>query len=202
MPGGDVGAEGPSQTVEPVAATRRGPDWIAALAWGGAGLFALVVAGLATVGFQTIAPQWPAISARWQMAIFEAVEAVEGGESPPVVEPLPGVPPPVDSDLSSAPDGAGGSRLVTNPTWLVRPQGDFPTRALRQGIESGRVELTCPVSVSGHIQSCWIVSETPEGAGFGQAALEGVVLARLQPRTVDGVAVDTVISFTTRFEME
>jgi|GEM_PF-6511589 len=70
MPGGDVGAEGPSQTVEPVAATRRGPDWIAALAWGGAGLFALVVAGLATVGFQTIAPQWPAISARWQMAIF------------------------------------------------------------------------------------------------------------------------------------
>ena len=198
-PGGDVGAEGPPETAEPVAGARRGPDWVAALAWGGAGLFALVVAGLATFGFQTIAPHWPAISARWQMAI---IEAAEGGENPTVVEPLPGVPPEMPLIKAVETEGSGANGDITNPTWLVLPQGDFPNRARRQGIESGEVDLTCPVSATGEIRSCWIVSETPADAGFGQAALAGAVHGRIQTRTVDGVAVGGIVSFKTKFALE
>lgn len=193
--GGDVGVEGASETAEPVAVVRRGPDRVAVLAWISSIVVAMVLAAFATVGFQTLARHWPTISERWQIAILEAGESDQGL---PVVEPLPGAPP-VSTPETEAIDAA---RVVTNPAWLVRPRGDFPARAHRQGIESGRVELTCPVSARGYIQSCWIVSETPEGAGFGEAALAGVVQSRLQPRTVDGVAVETVISFTTRFELE
>lgn len=192
-PGGEVGQAGPSSASDAVAVARRGPDWVAGLAWGGSIVVAMVVAALATVGFQTFAGHWPAISERWQVAL---VDAVEGEPRLPVVEPLPGTPPVSESDASEA------GRVITDPAWIVRPQGDFPIRAQRQGIESGRVVLTCPVSASGHMQSCWIMSETPEGAGFGEAALAGVPQARLQPRTVDGVAVDSMISFAVNFRLE
>ena len=194
-PGGDVGQAGPSSAAEPVAVARRGQDWVAGLAWGGSIVVAMVVAALATVGFQSFAPHWPAISERWRMA---GVTAVESDPGLPVVEPLPGAPP----VLTPETDASDAGRVITNPSWLVLPRGDFPAGARRQGIESGRVVLTCPVSAGGRIQSCWIVSETPEGAGFGEAALAGAVRGRLQPRTVDGVAVDTIISFTTRFELD
>lgn len=198
-PGGDDGAGGASDTSGPADVVRRGPDWLAALAWGTGGLIVIVIAGLAAVGFRNFAPHWPAIRDVWTMAILDAVET---DRSLPTVEPLPGVPPGTGSVAAADRDADDAGRVVTDPAWLVRPQGEFPISAMRQGIESGRVLLTCPVSASGHIQSCWIVSETPEGAGFGQAALDGAVQSRLRPRTVDGVAVDAVISFTSRFEME
>jgi len=194
-PGGDVGEVAATGEATPVAVARRGPDRGAMLAWGGAILVVVLLAGLAAYGVRAIAPRWPAISERWQMAI---VGAVEPGETLPFVQPLPGAPPVSTSDA----DAMDAGRIITEPTWLVRPRGEFPIQAQRQGIGSGRVQLTCPVSAGGEIRSCWIVSETPADAGFGQAALAGAVHSRLQPRTVDGVAVDTVISFTTRFELE
>lgn len=199
MPGGDVGGQGPSGVSEPVAAGRRGADWVAVLAWCIAALVALVVAGLATVGFQKFAPHWPAISARWTTA---ALTVVESDPSPPFVAPLPGVPPGDGPDAPTATADNEEGRVITNPSWRVRPGPEYPNLAQRQGVESGQVRLTCPVSVEGRIQSCWIVSETPADAGFGQAALAGAVQARLQPRTVDGEAVESNVSFTVRFQLE
>ncbi|MDI1282633.1 MAG: TonB family protein [Brevundimonas sp.] len=195
-PGGDSGAAAPSGAVEPVPGVRRGPDRIALLAWTVAVVLALVMAGLAVVGVRAIGAQREVISDWW-------ATAVAGTEAPPpYVEPLPG-PPPVDRPGASEEAAAkDAGRVIVNPSWRVQPRSVYPNRAQRQGVESGRVELRCPVSAEGQIKSCWILSETPADAGFGQAALAGAVQARLQPRTVDGVAVPTTISFTMRFRLE
>lgn len=189
-PGGDSGAAAPAPGV------RRGPDRIAILAWTVAVVLALVVAGLAVVGVRAIGAQRQVIGDWW------ATVVAGPDEQPPFVEPLPGPPP---ADPPGAPDEVAAKdagRIIVNPSWRVQPRSVYPNRAQRQGIESGRVELRCPVSAEGRIQSCWILSETPADAGFGQAALAGVVQARLQPRTVDGVPVATTISFTTLFRLE
>jgi TonB family protein len=195
-PGGDSGAAVPSGAVEPVPVVRRGPDRIVILAWTVAVVMVIGMAGLAVVGVRAIGAQRQVIGDWWGTVVAGT------DEQPPFVEPLPG-PPPVDppgaSDQAAAKDAG---RIIVNPSWRIQPRSVYPNRAQRQGIESGRVELRCPVSAEGQIKSCWILSETPADAGFGQAALAGAVQARLQPRTVDGVAVPTTISFTMRFRLE
>lgn len=47
---------------------------------------------------------------------------------------------------------------------------DYPDRAAREGVD-GAVVLDCEVGRLGAMTSCEIVSETPAGRGFGQAAL-------------------------------
>ena len=53
-------------------------------------------------------------------------------------------------------------------TFLARPQPEFPTLA-----RSGRGEawLTCTVTARGTFRSCQIESESPQGNGFGRAAV-------------------------------
>ncbi|WP_339914789.1 energy transducer TonB [uncultured Brevundimonas sp.] len=198
-PGGDIGEKAPSGAPEPVAVAQRRSDWLAVLAWSCAAIVAIGLAGLATIGFQVIGAHRQVIDDWWKTAVAEAVE----GDGPRlVVEPLPGVPPTIPAVSPPETDANGEGRVIVSPTWLVTPQSEYPTLALRQGVESGRVELQCPVTADGHIPSCWILSETPAGAGFGQAALVGAVQARLQPGTVDGEAVDAMIRYSVAFRLE
>jgi TonB family protein len=104
-------------------------------------------------------------------------------------------------DVAGRGRAGGDAGIVTNPSWQVPPRPGFPELALRRRIEAGRVELQCPVKADGTIRSCWILSETPAGVGFGQAALTSTVRARLQPRTVDGVATGGMIRFSVNFRL-
>jgi protein TonB len=89
--------------------------------------------------------------------------------------------------------------VITNPSWSRQPAGEFPERAMSRGIESGQVVMNCLVSPNGSLSDCNVVSESPSGAGFAQAAQAGARRARLSPRTVDGAAVGARVTFTTRF---
>lgn len=113
------------------------------------------------------------------------------------VEPLPGRPPQGTPGREVRDQG----KIIGNPAWVVPPRPRFPDLAMEKGIEAGRVELQCPVSADGTIASCWIMSETPAGAGFGQAAVTGAAHARLRPRTVDGVAVPGMVRFAVNFRL-
>lgn len=53
-------------------------------------------------------------------------------------------------------------------TFLARPQPEFPDRARSN---HGVVGLICTVTVRGTFNNCQIESETPEGNGFGRAAV-------------------------------
>ena len=62
--------------------------------------------------------------------------------------------------------------------------------------------LNCLVNPDGRVSDCNVVSENPSGAGFAQEAIRGARSARLNPRQVDGVAVGSRVTFTTRFRTE
>lgn len=92
--------------------------------------------------------------------------------------------------------------LITRPDWLVRPTpqqlaGFFPRGAKTT---SGRVSLSCTVLSDTTVSNCHVTEETPEGQGFGEAALKASKTFRMSPQTVDGEPTDrgsvsTVLNF-------
>lgn len=112
------------------------------------------------------------------------------------VAPLPPLEPISTAASESAVPYAGaiapiGPIEVTRPRWLEQPRNlarYYPPRAIERNIE-GDVVLNCLVRVSG-LLDCEVVSETPGGWGFSQAALRIADAHRMTPATRSGVAVE------------
>ena len=89
---------------------------------------------------------------------------------------------------------AAVSNTVIKPVWLRHPDADaiaevYPSLATTLDIE-GRVVLSCIVAETGRTRNCEIISEAPQGFGFGAATLKLSKDFELKPLTVAGVAVD------------
>lgn len=67
-------------------------------------------------------------------------------------------------------------------------------------VTEGVVTLDCRVSNDGRLRDCIVISETPAGQGFGQAALEAASKVRRGAFGAD--ARGGKIRFTTRFQPE
>ena len=81
-------------------------------------------------------------------------------------------------------------RIITNPDWISKPSGAslmryFPDVAHRANT-GGQVRMACLVTAAGAMDGCRIVSETPEGFGFGAASLAVAKLFKMRPRMVNG----------------
>ena len=100
--------------------------------------------------------------------------------APPTPTPLP---------VAIDPPPAPPSPVLTGVQWTRRPgPGEFdrfyPPRA-NQEQQSGRVSLDCLVAADGRI-SCTVLSESPEGWHFGDAAMRISQYFRMAPQTSDG----------------
>jgi protein TonB len=92
---------------------------------------------------------------------------------------------------------------VLAPHWLERPRdlaAYYPPRALARNIE-GAVRLNCLVRTSGLLE-CAVTSETPQGWGFGEAALRIARAHRMAPATRDGIAVEGRYAMRVPFEID
>jgi len=72
----------------------------------------------------------------------------------------------------------------------------FPDKALRADT-AGTVVLKCQVKLNHTLENCEVISESPVGFGFGDAAIKVAANLRVSPRVVDGVAQDASL-FSTR----
>jgi len=87
--------------------------------------------------------------------------------------------------------GPPGPQTVTSPHWLRRPTSlarYYPRRALETGLE-GDVVLDCLVTTVGYLR-CGVVSESPVGRGFAEAALRIAADHQMQPAMRNGVSVE------------
>lgn len=92
---------------------------------------------------------------------------------------------------------------ISAPHWQRRPTNltvFYPDRALRRNTE-GEVVLNCLVRVSG-LLDCSVVSESPAGWGFGEAALRIARAHRMVPATRNGVAVEGRYVMRVPFQIE
>jgi protein TonB len=113
-------------------------------------------------------------------------ESEEIALTPLPVPPLPSPPAPFAPAATAV---APPAPAIVRPQWLSRPgarefERFYPARARDRGKE-GRVTLDCIVAADGAI-GCRIVQETPEGWGFGQAALKIAPAFRIAPQMEDG----------------
>ena len=79
--------------------------------------------------------------------------------------------------------------VITNSDWESRPAVEdllqvFP--ADPAAAAGGRVRLSCKIAGDGGLTRCEVASESPEKAGFGEAALKLAPLFRMKAVTRDG----------------
>lgn len=84
---------------------------------------------------------------------------------------------------------AAGAPL-SQPVWIAAPTGEamlaaYPAAA-RLAHAGGRVVLSCAVTAQGGLEECRVLSQSPEGQGFGTAALTLARGFRMRTELADG----------------
>ncbi len=108
----------------------------------------------------------------------------------------------------TAPEGASkppSGPDVDDPVWIHSPfehwaAGFTPDRVNYSGT-SGEAKVLCKVSDSGALMDCWLEHETPQGWGFGDAAMKLLTHAQMKPQGARGEPVaDRPFAVTIKFE--
>lgn len=95
--------------------------------------------------------------------------------------------------------GTTSPENISTPVWDVGPTTTFPERARSRGVSSGSVTLRCSFEPHGPATDCEVLSETPSGNGFAQAAIAGSRRAKLAPESFAGAVVPASATFTLHF---
>jgi TonB family protein len=100
---------------------------------------------------------------------------------------------------------AGSAQAAnTEADWLKPPSPEdlaavWPVQAWREGL-GGRAVISCKVNTHGALFDCAVESETPDGAGFGTAALALTPQLLMKPATRNGVPVVSDVRIPINFK--
>lgn len=180
-----------------------------------AALLAIVVIGAFSV---TITLQSNRTDQPWAIPVFELPqdppppEPTRTEDPPPQpiredavitnIDPPPGAQSDEVGHVTDLLPPVSGPPEITNPRWVRQPRDlarYYPARALARE-QTGSVLLNCRVDVGGALH-CSVLSETPVGWGFGDAALRIAQDYRMVPATRDGVAVEGRYRMRVPFEV-
>ena len=97
--------------------------------------------------------------------------------------------------VRTAAGAAGAPDVLFPPLWRMDrahpAQLNFPDRALRMNV-TGNAVLHCMVASGGALTGCSVVSENPDGFGFGNAALKTAASLRVDPVTEVGDPIEGI----------
>ncbi len=96
---------------------------------------------------------------------------------------------------------AGLALAAQEPAQPAEPVTTLPPVEVVAGASQGVVALECRINRDGTLRDCEIISETPAGQGFGEAALANVSRSRLSRDTLRNVEPDGTVSFNIRFQL-
>jgi TonB family protein len=89
-----------------------------------------------------------------------------------------------------APDITRMAHVLSNPSIVTKPttaqiQAAYPARALDDQVQGGAI-IDCVVNETGALQECRVAAESPDGYGFGQAAVDLAGDFVMKPGQLDG----------------
>ena len=90
---------------------------------------------------------------------------------------------------------------ITRVTWAQHPTPTYPAVAAANGIDSGMAALSCAIEADGRASGCTVLTESPEGAGFGEAALAAMEQSRFSPAVMETATPGARARFTIRFRL-
>lgn len=98
------------------------------------------------------------------------------------------------------------ARPATPPDWLRKPSPEdmsryYPIPARRRDI-GGKVRVQCRLASDGVLSGCVVLSETPPGYGFGEAALNVAPRFQMRPGTREGQPIGGQIIIPISFRPE
>lgn len=160
------------------------------------------------------APPPPAADHKPATPIRDAVAPPVELPVAPITAPVAQTPPETPQLASSfdipappLPSAPPAPKVVSAPDWLKLPGAKefaryYPDRAARTGT-SGLARMSCQVTTTGKVRDCRILSEAPEGQGFGAAALKLARYFQMRPMLEDGRPVEGAsVTIPVRFQME
>jgi TonB family protein len=94
------------------------------------------------------------------------------------------------TSVEAGPASAPVAPLVTQPDWAIKPTAAdladvYPSEALKAGL-GGSATIGCAVAADGRLADCKLVTEAPEQAGFGEAAMKLSERFQMKPMSRDG----------------
>ena len=100
---------------------------------------------------------------------------------------------PLDQDFTSA-------VLIATPA-NEDLEREYPRIPLMMGL-GGEATMTCKALANGSLSDCHVVSESPEGLGFGVATVRTAVYFLVKPATRDGKPVEGTITIPLRWQTQ
>jgi TonB family protein len=142
-------------------------------------------------------PRPGAVPARDLPPLPPAAAPAQVSQAAPARKVMAAFAPPPGPDASAAPSGkaaqtpeAALAAFLQSPNWSRRPTAEdlvqtYPPEAVKAHLE-GDVVLHCHVTAAGKLADCGVLRETPQGAGFGAAALKLTPLFEAREQTPQG----------------